>query len=175
MRLGRDRQRGVKEGEEGRGSQAKAPRGPPAEGTVGPRVRAGGPHQQAMGRMASEGTSCGQGWAQGSQDLPAPRVQEGVWPGPRGRVAPDTLRPCFPGLASSEPGNQPVSLNPPCSLQRLPIGQTRKEARGLRGPLEVATRVRGQGPEGDGRARRWWGVPTGQQPRPCSTAPRQAA
>ena len=153
MRLGRDRQRGVKEGEEGRGSQAKAPRGPPAEGTVGPRVRAGGPHQQAMGRMASEGTSCGQGWAQGSQDLPAPRVQEGVWPGPRGRVAPDTLRPCFPGLASSEPGNQPVSLNPPCSLQRLPIGQTRKEARGLRGPLEVATRVRGQGPEGEAERR----------------------
>lgn len=55
-----------------------------------------------------------------------------------------------------KPGNQAVSLTSSCSLQRLPIGQTRREAR-VKGPLEEATWVREQGPEGDGRAREWKG------------------
>ena len=135
----------------------------------------GGPTSRRWGGWRLREPAVDRAGRRGARTSLAPRVQERVWPDPRGRVAPDTPRPRFPGLASSEPGNQPVSLIPPCSLQRLPIGQTRRDARGLRGPLKWPHGSEGRGWRGMGGPGGGGGVPTGWQPRPCSAAPRQAA
>ena len=155
-----------------RGSQAKAPRGPSAERMVGPRVGAGAPRQQVMERMESGN----QPWtvrAAGEPGPPGPQgVQEGAWPDPRGRAAVVAEGQGCPGRAAAsvpwpgKPRNQAVSLTSSCSLRRLPIGQTCREAR-LRVTLEEATWVRGQGPEGDGRAREWGGCQVAGSPGPA--------
>lgn len=131
----------------------------------------GGPTSRQWGGWCPRELAVDRAGRRGARTSRAPRVQEGVWPGPRGRVAPDTLWPRFPGLASSEPGNQPVSLNPPCSLQRLPIGQTRKEARGLRGPLKWPHGSEGRGQRGMGGPGGGGGCQLASSPGPAPQPP----
>ena len=133
--------------------------------------------------MASEESSCGRGWPQGSQDLLGPRVpgrgvaepqREGCGCGretglPRTRcsLASPAWQAASPGISLS------LSARPVLSGGFLLAKHAEKLE--VRGPLKWLHGSEGRGRRGMGGPGNGGGVPTGWQPRPCSTAPWQTA
>ena len=172
-RLGRDRQRGVREGEEGEGVPGQGSTWTLSRENGGTQGRGWGTTPAGDGEDGVRKTAVDSAGRRGARASRGPG--RGV-AGPRGRAVVVAEGQGCPGRAAAsvpwpgKPRNQAVSLTSSCSLRRLPIGQTRREAR-LKGPLEEATWVRVQGPEGDGRAREWGGCQLAGSPGPAPQPP----